>query len=369
MNENELLNEMSELLEGTAAKWFRTNKHNQVFENFGDFVIRFLQDFEPYYRVDSKLERLKKRLQTTEENVVAFFAHMENEFLMMPFRPSEAEQVRIIRRNLLPHYIKALSRDKFNSVVELKTACQEIELSAEIIKYREENNGDININRYGSAKYFRQSNSIIPQTGQYNRPTANQIPAPYSPINHSRPPTLQVPQVGIQNIGNRLQSSNPQLAIQMQQMVPRSLQPQPQPSSSTPSTRNQINSNHQNPMNSNNWRQNPNNNIQNWRQNRVPQTPANNRVNELSFSEESFVKETPVNSTQLQPLVSPFGHLNFDYTQPSGPSPTETINGLLETGYPILSDQPTPPSFHCITDNDSGNSLQSTNAGLIDLPN
>lgn len=130
---------MPELLESTAAKWFRTNRYNGTFETFADIVLHFLQDFEPYYRVDSKLDRLKKRLQRTEENIVAYFAFMENEFITMPFRSSELEQVRIIRRNLLPQFIRALARETFRSISEWKKACQDVELSSEILNYREDN--------------------------------------------------------------------------------------------------------------------------------------------------------------------------------------------------------------------------------------
>lgn len=157
---DELLPSMPELLEGTAAQWFRTNSRSNPFRTFSDFVIRFLEDFEPYYKVDTRLELLKKRLQKQDESIVAFFAHVENEFLTMAFRPDEAEQVKIIRRNLLPHYINALALSSFNTVQELKEACKKLELGTEIVKYQ-------NINRVSNL--------------------ANSGPLRYNGLHYSRP--------------------------------------------------------------------------------------------------------------------------------------------------------------------------------------
>lgn len=62
------------------------------------------------------------------ERVVFFFARMEELFLQMKIEmPSESVRVRIIQRNLLPDYVKALSMIKFGTVVALKEACKCLE--------------------------------------------------------------------------------------------------------------------------------------------------------------------------------------------------------------------------------------------------
>lgn len=171
---NELLPSMPELLEGTAAQWFRTNSRSNPFQTFSDFVLRFFQDFEPYYKVDTRLELLKKRLQKPDETIVSFFAHVENEFLTMAFRPPEAEQVKIIRRNLLPQYINALALLSFNTVNELKEACKKLELGAELIKYQNINRVSNIANsgpmRYSSLQYSRPNNQInsVPENSNRN---------------------------------------------------------------------------------------------------------------------------------------------------------------------------------------------------------
>lgn len=192
---DELLAAMPELLEGTAAQWFRTNSHSRPFQSFDDFELRFLGDFEPYHRVDTRLELLKKRLQKNDENIVTFFAYVENEFLMMAFRPCEAEQVKIIRRNLLPQYIHRLSLESFNTVHELKEACKKIELSSDIIKYQNvhrinnlANSGPL---RFSGLQYSR-NNQQMNQGGQpiepVNPSTNNNTGVANETVFRSEPP-------------------------------------------------------------------------------------------------------------------------------------------------------------------------------------
>lgn len=129
----EVLNGMPELLTGSAAKWYRTVVRDKPFDSLGDFSTRFLEDFEPFYKVDTRLEMLRKRLQQPTEKIVMYFAHMENEFHTMPHPPTVKEQIRLIRKNLLPQFITQLALQSFETVHELKTACKQIELSYEMV--------------------------------------------------------------------------------------------------------------------------------------------------------------------------------------------------------------------------------------------
>lgn len=129
----ELLNGMPELLTGTASKWYRTANRDRPFIDFYDFAARFLEDFEPFYKVDTRLEKLRKRLQGPNEKVVAYFAHMEHEFYSMVNPPPMNEQIRIIRKNLLPQFVTHMACQTFKTVSELKTACKQIELSYEMV--------------------------------------------------------------------------------------------------------------------------------------------------------------------------------------------------------------------------------------------
>lgn len=185
----ELLNGMPELLSGSAAKWFRASSANEPFASFEHFTQRFLEDFEPFFRIDTRLEQLKKRLQRYDERIVVFFAHVENEFLAMPNPPTIYEQVRIVRRLLLPRYVSQLSCLNFSSLKDLKRACQQIEMSQEIISSQDRIRGTRH-NNYDQQKrwslptaptnnYHNQSSGqhqMVPGTSEPNLSPSNRAP-------------------------------------------------------------------------------------------------------------------------------------------------------------------------------------------------
>lgn len=176
VSQAEIMNGMPELLTGAAANWFRTTVHSKPFSSFSDFAVRFLEDFEPYYKVDTRLEMLKKRLQRQNERIVTFFAHVENEFLTMSFTPSKEEQIRIVRRLLLPHFITHLAFQTFTDLTELKDACKKIELSYKIVK--SQGGAHVQENSNPSKPYVN-----VDPTNQFT----NTDPYPLNLSNPSRP--------------------------------------------------------------------------------------------------------------------------------------------------------------------------------------
>lgn len=164
----EVLESMTGLLDGSALKWFRVEDNRDRFKNYQDFVLRLLEEFEPFYRFDTRLEIIKKRHQKPDESVVMYFAHMQNEFLTLANRPSERDQINIIRRNLLPKYITELGATIYTSISHLKEDCKQLELNAELIKHQNRlpprlpNVANSFPQRYGSFRYQR------PETGFLN---------------------------------------------------------------------------------------------------------------------------------------------------------------------------------------------------------
>lgn len=125
VSETDLLRSISDLLVGSARKWYRTN--TVPFINWTDFVKRFLQDFEPIYESDRLLDTIKGRMQQPNESVIQFFVTMEDLFLRLPVMLTESARVKIIRSNLLPRYVSALAVYEFYSLWDLKEYCKRIE--------------------------------------------------------------------------------------------------------------------------------------------------------------------------------------------------------------------------------------------------
>lgn len=82
-------------------------------------MLRLLEECEPFYRVETRLDIIKRRQQNADEPFVTFFVEMQNVFLTLMNIPSERDQVNIIRRNLLPKYITELGADVYTASIKI----------------------------------------------------------------------------------------------------------------------------------------------------------------------------------------------------------------------------------------------------------
>lgn len=132
VSREEVLHSMTELLEGTALRWFRSRVVNRPFSGWDEFVRRFLEDFEPYHESDGLLEMIRRLKQKSGESIVKYFSTVEDMFWRLHSVPAEIDRVNIIRKNLLPIYITSLSVFDFDTVESLKDACKKVECSDRI---------------------------------------------------------------------------------------------------------------------------------------------------------------------------------------------------------------------------------------------
>lgn len=145
------------MLEGSARRWYRTVARSVPFRSWADFVSQFLKDFEPAHQQERLLETIKKRIQKPDEGVVKFIIYMEDLFLRLPDIPSEQERIRIIRKNLLPRYARALALHRYDSVLQLKEACSCLEAMDENLQSRSRNNPSFQRDRGFSGNDFGNS--------------------------------------------------------------------------------------------------------------------------------------------------------------------------------------------------------------------
>lgn len=88
---------------------------------------RLLCDFEKPDHLLNLEEHVRTRKQQPTESVVEFFAHIEGCFLRLSRKVSQAEQIEILRRNILPKYQQPIVFSKFSTVNRLKSACKKLE--------------------------------------------------------------------------------------------------------------------------------------------------------------------------------------------------------------------------------------------------
>lgn len=187
------LQSFSGLLTGTATR-------TEPFSNWNDISQRFIKDYEPTHVSDKLFSTVKKRFQQPNESIVQYFAIMEDLFLRLPYGPFMQERIAIIQRNLLPHYVKALSTYSFTEVNSLKETCKRIESANANLQLR---------------KDVRQN---IPNAGSNVIPTSQSYPVYSEQNSNTRPPNYF-----------RSQSSHWQVRPQQQNSIsqnPSNTQPQ-----------------------------------------------------------------------------------------------------------------------------------------------
>lgn len=135
VSEQELFSSAIDLFSGSALIWFRSIKH--TVSNWPSLVELLRNTFLPSDYNDELLAEIRKRTQGENEPVIMFIAHMQGLFVKLNPIPSEEEQIKIIRKNLLPYFLGHLSLQKILTIAELSSLCKQLsETRLQMDKYR-----------------------------------------------------------------------------------------------------------------------------------------------------------------------------------------------------------------------------------------
>lgn len=122
----QLFKSIYEILRGDARDWYLPRKTS--FVNWENFKERLKEAFLPLNYEENLLEDIKKRTQGSDEKLILYVTRMQNLFKKLVVkRPTEQEQVNIIRRNLLPHLQTALTFQDTKNIEELFDKGKEVE--------------------------------------------------------------------------------------------------------------------------------------------------------------------------------------------------------------------------------------------------
>lgn len=288
VSHEEILMSMTDLLTGTALRWYRNNLTLNPFTNWNDFTKRFIQDFEPSHQSEMLLEHIRNRQQQPNESVVKYFAEIEDLFLRLPFVPQDITRIKILRKNILPEYIQALALFSCETVEELRNACKKLELGKAMSNQR-----------YQSvpAQYYQQSQPSYNPRPQFNhRPQYNNNNQNFNNFSHSyNQNSNQYPQ---RNNNNNYQFPRQQFENNNQRQFSRENL-----------SNNQRQLPQQNYENRNNNNQNNNNNFsqnfrpQNNNNNSMP-PPRNQNVQVNSIEASSITNNSAMENQNPQPIAS-----------------------------------------------------------------
>jgi hypothetical protein len=124
---HELLVSAVDLLEGPALIWYRSVR--STVHSWEEFVRLIRLEYLPFDYEHELWSEIRHRVQGAEESVGAYFACMINLFNRLPVRPSEAERLNILRRNLLPYFIHGIGLIDIETVSQLMATCKKLEVT------------------------------------------------------------------------------------------------------------------------------------------------------------------------------------------------------------------------------------------------
>uniref|UniRef100_V5GVA3 Gag polyprotein n=1 Tax=Anoplophora glabripennis TaxID=217634 RepID=V5GVA3_ANOGL len=125
VSEAELYDSCIDLFEGQALIWFRSIRHEIT--TWPDLTKKLEEVFLSSNYNEELLDEIKRRTQGRNEPIAMFIATMQNLFNRLSSPMSNAEQLKIIRRNILPKYIERLALTDINSTTELISLCKKID--------------------------------------------------------------------------------------------------------------------------------------------------------------------------------------------------------------------------------------------------
>ncbi|XP_045482562.1 uncharacterized protein LOC123686454 [Harmonia axyridis] len=107
-----------ELLRKDAKDWFIPRRG--LFRNWDDFKTQLKEAFLPVNYEENLLDEIKKRMQGPDEKLLLYVTRMQNLFQKLTCnRPTEDEQIRLIRQRLLPSLQQALAFQETTTYDEL----------------------------------------------------------------------------------------------------------------------------------------------------------------------------------------------------------------------------------------------------------
>lgn len=120
----ELFFSAADLLQGPALSWYRSIRHSVG--SWAELEEKLRATFLPPDFEESLLDDIRSRKQGEDEPAILYISTIRGLFARLTSPPTEKEQVRIIRRNLLPAIAQHLVLLQLGTYSELELYCQRV---------------------------------------------------------------------------------------------------------------------------------------------------------------------------------------------------------------------------------------------------
>ena len=127
MTDSDLLQALSDLLEGMAAKWARHKKHR--WQSWNDFVTDFRNHYgDPHFQIRVQHEG-RVRIQGESEPIIDFITNYRHVLKYLYPQPPLEDQVSMTYNNLKPIYRDKINRRSVHTFRDLELLGKEFEVT------------------------------------------------------------------------------------------------------------------------------------------------------------------------------------------------------------------------------------------------
>lgn len=126
-SKDELFLSASDLFEGVALEWFRSNSRKGKFNNWDNLVAALRKDFLSVDYEDELMSQILNRKQQPNERVIIFISVMENLINNLSTPLGSQEKLKIIRKGLLPNFHAHLALQNITDLNTLSDICRKLE--------------------------------------------------------------------------------------------------------------------------------------------------------------------------------------------------------------------------------------------------
>lgn len=147
-----LMSSIGYLFSKRALSWYRV--HYKEYERWTDLRTALVEEFLPSHSDFQISNQINSRFQSKNESFGEYLAAMQMLFSYMSEPPNTSHQLQLIRRNMDPTYMFALSTQEIVTIKQLAQICRRLDDTKDMIQMRSKssNSFSTNLSPYPSKK-------------------------------------------------------------------------------------------------------------------------------------------------------------------------------------------------------------------------
>lgn len=187
-----LMSSIGYLFSKRALSWYRV--HYKEFTRWTELRAALIEEFLPSHSDFQITNQINSRFQSKNESFGEYLSAMQILFSYMSEPPNTSHQLQLIRRNMDPTYMFALSTQEITSVKQLAQVCRRLDDTKDMIQMRSKSSG-VNSNPAGYPGKRVQFNELTEtecdlEVAAFTSHKKNERATPNEQVSRKTPPPV-----------------------------------------------------------------------------------------------------------------------------------------------------------------------------------